>query len=387
MDALISYTSTYLFVDVFCIVMAVVIIRKVGRSFGSELEIRYFKHMIGFYLLYCITDASLLPMQCGIVPLQTVVFALLSTINMLSMALASLFWFCFAQIRMHNAKIENRSLLVKSQLPILALIVLYCTNPVTGWMYTFTTDGGLVRGPLYLLAAVLTGGYILWVAVQALVHMKHAEDKAQRKEYQVYILFAVIPMISSILDPLFPDAPMMALCLLASIMFVFSSLQDARIFNDALTGLNNRRRADQYLSAKIAAASAEHAVYVYVLDINLFKRINDMCGHIEGDHALQVVAEGLRRAAGMSHGFAARWGGDEFVLVVDDKSADSPDSVVSIIDKCLKTASEEARLPYELSVSTGYAVCTSSGEDPEQLLSRADTMLYERKREAHLLVA
>ena len=367
--------------------MALVILRKVGRNFGSELEIRFFKHSVSFYALYCVSDAVLLPMKSGLVPPHALLYSVLVSLSMSFMSLTALFWFCYAQARLRTCDIENHTVLVVCQLPMALLILLYVTNPLTNWMYTLSASGEFIRGPLYLLAALLTGGYILCVAGQAVMRMHMATTKAQRKEFSLYVWFAVIPVISSVVNPLVPNTPIMALCLLAALLLVFSNLQDAHIFNDALTGLNNRRRADQYLSAKIATASSEHAVYVYVLDVNLFKRINDVRGHIEGDHALQVVAEGLRHAAGVSHGFAARWGGDEFVLVVDEEKAESPDAVVATIDECLAKACEEAHLPYDLTVTTGYAVCMSSDQNPDEILSRADNMLYERKQSVHQRVA
>lgn len=387
MDALSLYLSTYLLVDTFCIVMAVVIIRKVGGNFGSELEIRFFKHMIGFYLLLCLTDGLLLPFKSTAIQQNRMLCYALSSANMFSISLMSYFWFCFAQIKMRVYKLENRMAFALSQLPVTLLVVLYLLNPITGWMFTYSPEGAIIKGPLYLLSALLTGGYILWIAGQALVLMTRSKTKAQRNEYSVYVRFAIIPIISSVLDPMLPNTPIMALCMLAAILFVFSNLQDARIFNDALTGLNNRRRADQYLSDKIASASTDNAVYVYVLDVNLFKRINDIQGHMEGDHALQVVADGLRGAAGASGGFVARWGGDEFVLVVDAANAETPDAMIGVIDKNLQAARQAAGVSYDLSVSTGYAVCTSPDDDPSDLFERADHMLYEHKRQAHKMAA
>jgi GGDEF domain-containing protein len=176
------------------------------------------------------------------------------------------------------------------------------------------------------------------VCIQALVRLRKATSKVQRSWFGTFMEFAIIPTCSIVVDLFVPNTPVIALGALTAILFVFSSLQEARIFNDSLTGLNNRRRADMYLTDKIASVGKAGAVYVYVLDINLFKQINDTRGHMEGDHALQVVANGLRDAAGKSRGFVARWGGDEFVLVVDASATASPDEVVDVIDKSLVLA-------------------------------------------------
>lgn len=362
--------------------MAVVIICKVDDSFGSELEIRYFKHMIGYYLLFCLTDALWMPVNSGLVGFNPSANALLSTINMFSLAFLAYFWFCYAQIRMGGIRLEGTKKLLVSQIPVILLTLLYVINPLTSWM--FTVDAGVfVRGPLYYLVALLVGGYVLLVSVQALYRMRAASTKGQRSWYSTFLQFAIIPACAILIDLFVPNTPVFALGVLTAILFVFSNLQEARIFNDSLTGLNNRRRADQYLTDKIADVDKSGAVYVYVLDVNLFKNINDTRGHNEGDHALQVLAEGLRRAADKSHGFVARWGGDEFVLVADASETASPDEVVDLIDQNLAQACQDADLPYSITVSTGYAICTSPNQNPDDLIMQADRMLYERKKEAH----
>lgn len=380
MDTLALYVSAYLVVDVFCIIMATVIMRKVDQGFGSELEIHYFKHMIGYYLLFCLTDAMWMPINCALFGVDPIANVILSCINMIAMSFVGYFWFCYAQAMMRGFRLETVREMLVSQIPLAVLFVLCITNPATSWMFMTNDQGALVRGPLYYSFAVLTGIYAMFVCVQALAHARKATSKVQRAWLGTLMKFAIIPACSIVVDLFVPNTPVIALGALTAILFVFSSLQEARIFNDSLTGLNNRRRADMYLTDKIASVGKAGAVYVYVLDINLFKQINDTRGHMEGDHALQVVANGLRDAAGKSRGFVARWGGDEFVLVVDASATASPDEVVDVIDKSLALACRDAELPYSITVSTGYAVCTSPAESADDLIKRADQMLYEHKR-------
>ncbi len=383
MNSLSLYVSTYLVVDVFCIIMAVVIIRKVDQSFGSELEIRYFKRMIGYFLLYCLTDALWMPVNSALFGIRPFANVLLTTINVISMSFVAYFWFCYAQIMIHGFRLETVRELVLSQIPLLVLMGLCITNPQTAWLFNVNEQGAFVQGPLYYCAPLLAGGYVAAVCVQALVRASKVTSKVQRAWYGTFTKFAIIPTCAVVIDLFVGGTPAVALGALTAILFVFSSQQESRIFNDSLTGLNNRRRADQFLIDKVAHIEKTGSVYVYMLDVNLFKQINDTLGHNEGDRALQVVANGLRDAAVKCHGFVARWGGDEFVLVVDSSSATSPDEVVDIIDKSLAQACVIASLPYTLTVSTGYAVCTSSAVDPDDLIIQADQMLYERKRAMH----
>ena len=377
------YASTYLLVDAFCILLAVIIIRRVGSSFGSEREIRYFKQMIGFYLLFCLADALWMPINFGIFAQNAFLNMMLSTINLGSMAFVAYYWLCYALVKMGTHNLNTLRSRIVVAMPIAILVGLYVVNTHTGWMFSIGADGTFVRGPLYVLSAVISLGYVLIVAVWAIAAMRTEESRAQRHEYITFIQFGIIPVVACLFDVVCGNTPAIALGVLSAIILVFSNLQETRIFNDALTGLNNRRRADLFLADRIQAASNNKPVCVYVLDVNKFKQINDTRGHAEGDHALQVVADGLRSAAGKVKGFVARWGGDEFILISDVSEGQKPEDVVTCIDECIASACESNGLEYRLSVTMGYAICTSANEDQEALFERADRMLYDRKQLAH----
>jgi diguanylate cyclase (GGDEF)-like protein len=65
------------------------------------------------------------------------------------------------------------------------------------------------------------------------------------------------------------------------ILILFLMMQNNQVCNDALTGLNNRRRLNRYLESVLPRVSAEHRMFLFIMDINSFKRINDMYGHVE----------------------------------------------------------------------------------------------------------
>ena len=152
---------------------------------------------------------------------------------------------------------------------------------------------------------------------------------------------------------------------------------------DALTGMNNRRKADEYLSEKLSNVSESEPLYLYMGDMNNFKTINDTYGHTEGDEALILCSHVLKSVIGRYNGFAARFGGDEFLMVCyPDKSGQTdPDSLVRDVDSLLEA--ESADKPYRLSMSIGYTLCANPKESLSVCIKRADEMLYQRKAAAH----
>jgi two-component system cell cycle response regulator len=149
---------------------------------------------------------------------------------------------------------------------------------------------------------------------------------------------------------------------------------------DVLTGLANRRHADDVLRATIASSRRHNRDMSAVLvDIDRFKSVNDGHGHAAGDAVLREVA--VRLIAGLrEEDVAARWGGEEFLLLLPD----SPDETVvcerlraSIADRPINV---HGLLELNVSASFGWAPWTGE-ETGEALVGRADVALYAAKAE------
>ena len=145
---------------------------------------------------------------------------------------------------------------------------------------------------------------------------------------------------------------------------------------DALTGVWNRRHGTELLAADLSARRPGQALSLLMLDIDHFKTINDTFGHQAGDHVLIEIASRLRRSL-RGNDVVARWGGEEFVVLLRDCAL--PDA--------LRLAEEIraaiAELPFgamgSLTVSVGVAEARA-GEDLTTWLERADQALYRAKR-------
>jgi diguanylate cyclase (GGDEF)-like protein len=147
---------------------------------------------------------------------------------------------------------------------------------------------------------------------------------------------------------------------------------------DALTGLYNRRFAEQRLAAEVARSARKgHPLTVVLLDLNEFKPINDSYGHAAGDLVLQEFAAALNRAI-RGGDLAVRMGGDEFLLILPECNHAQLQLVLDRIGP-LEVAWEGHRFPIKYSVGWKEYV---SGDLPESMLVAADQALYANKRAA-----
>jgi diguanylate cyclase (GGDEF)-like protein len=150
---------------------------------------------------------------------------------------------------------------------------------------------------------------------------------------------------------------------------------------DSLTGLYNRRYAEETLERELARAKREAAALsVVMLDLDHFKRFNDEFGHDAGDTALREAATVLSESVRTSD-VVSRVGGEEFLLILPGASLEATLQKSDTMRQKLKGLElfhRGHRLP-PLTFSAGVAAYPANGETPEALLRAADTALYEAK--------
>ena len=147
---------------------------------------------------------------------------------------------------------------------------------------------------------------------------------------------------------------------------------------DLLTGLGNYRRLVESVDAEIKRCKRTGRPFaVLLLDVDQLKKINDRYGHMIGSQALCRVSDALRVHC-RAMDTAARYGGDEFGVILPETTVAAARLVASRIRNQLAVDSQQPRL----SVSTGVAVYPRDGERIEALLRAADYELYEMKSRA-----
>lgn len=145
---------------------------------------------------------------------------------------------------------------------------------------------------------------------------------------------------------------------------------------DSLTGLNNRRHFDERMEA-IDRGIWTDPCHLLLLDLDGFKKINDMHGHDTGDELLREVGNRLRLAAG-DGALVARLGGDEFGIVVKgaaDRALAIAETLIAVIGRPVSLAGQQIKIGASIGIATRH-----DGPNPSKaMLREADLALYEAK--------
>ncbi len=168
--------------------------------------------------------------------------------------------------------------------------------------------------------------------------------------------------------------------------FLEACLLREMVARDGLTGIQNRRMFDQHIQrAWQQAVREEERVAVLLVDIDCFKDYNDRYGHQAGDECLRAVAVSLSQCARRPMDFVARFGGEEFAVVLYEASREYVAEVLTRIQRSiaeLNIPHEASRVASRLTVSIGAAfILPSSNRTHEGLIQLADEALYSAKEQ------
>lgn len=376
-----QFFVAYLITDTLCIVLTLIIISSVSRDIGSETQVRYFFLVLWAYMLFAFSDVIWgFVAYSGLIEVSEECLSVVNGLSLSAITVAAYFWLFFTLARFDSKLIDNNMVRLLAAVPAISVPVIHAIGFFTYQNVITLPDGSWVYGNCHIAITCIQMVYIAAATIVAFRKYQQATTRSERRMSLVFISFMVPFVVAGIVDSFVINTPVATACIVVSITFIMTSMQDSRISTDALTGLNNRRRADEYFENCAMHVSPERPLYLFLLDLDDFKAINDTYGHLEGDKALRVMADMLRSVCAQEQAFAARWGGDEFLVICTDAADLDPDRMVRLIHGTLAETAREAQIEYELSCSVGYALCDSPTDDCSAAIGQADTMLYATKR-------
>lgn len=220
------------------------------------------------------------------------------------------------------------------------------------------------RGPLFMLMAMNGYLYLLLSFFTVLLW----RERIRRREFFAMLVFPLPILVGGILQTAVFGLSVVWLSLSISLLIIYIDLKHTDVSTDHLTGLANRRQLDRRLETLLSGRRGRRMVGGMMIDLNDFKSINDIHGHDAGDRALETVGR-ILRASIRDRDMAARYGGDEFALILELKGEDELDKIKARIEESLVSFNASRRLPFALSLSIGTGIYRNACPDDEDVSS------------------
>lgn len=234
------------------------------------------------------------------------------------------------------------------------------------------SDGRYQRGFAYIIFLIFAAFYIL---DSLYLYVKRVKKNGSLKLFPVHI-FLIPVILGVVIQAFFVEIAITWTSIAISVAGIMTALKNEIIFTDCLTGLYNR----MYLEFlhKRACNKKDCWVSGIMIDLNGFKQINDNYGHAEGDLALCIVADLLRKSFS-EYGVVTRYAGDEFVIMLNTTDDQLIQKIIKSAKKNFVTENEKNDKPYQLSASMGYAITNLSNETIDDFMNRIDEQMYQDK--------
>lgn len=281
---------------------------------------------------------------------------------------------------LHNQIFNNKYKLKKLAAILLVFLIinamLSSISTYTGWFFYVNSENIYSRGNFFLVHIAYCYGLLFSSFLMVIGNRRLIENRY----YTSLLLFYIPQLIGTTLQMLNYGFSSNWIGATLSILIVYFNIQNRGLNLDYLTGSYNRRKLDEYIKSKIQVSNSKNSFSAILIDLNDFKLINDTWGHNIGDQALKDVVSILRKSLNKND-FIARFGGDEFVIIMDSHSSETLKQKVKQIKDNTKIFNSNEKNPYKLNFSIGYDIYDSNSKiSAVEFLKHIDMLMYNQKK-------
>ena len=286
-------------------------------------------------------------------------------------------WCGYADTESRGQLFSSKRRMLLPAIPFLPLLALIFSNPWTHLLFTIDGTGYLRHNLFHLEMGTLVAVTTLF-SFRLLSQSARETDPIKRGHMRLVSSFPLCLVFAWILCRAGEALPIICVAITVELLCLYMGTSTQQISLDKLTQVNNRQNLLSFLEYKLA--NHDEKLFLFMMDLDYFKTINDTYGHLEGDDALIRAATALKLACGgfRRRPYIARYGGDEFIVVIESSKAEA-DLLLQRIRETLAELNAQAKRPYDLCFSIGVAEYRP-GMNANALIEAADAALYEIKR-------
>lgn len=287
-------------------------------------------------------------------------------------SLPAVIWVTYADYKIFNDLSQLKKHLSWYLMPFYFTMILLIINVFTGIVFTIDSQNIYARGIGLYLIVLMTYGMITFLYFR----IRNYKQQINGKIMESIFLFMLIPIIAGILQMFIYGILIIWPSFIFATLIAYIQIEKDTFLRDPLTGLPSREQLEERFSYLTAN---NHGFVIIMFDMNDFKNINDHYGHHEGDQALVTTANLLHYATS-SHDNVYRFGGDEFIILLESNHETAIFETISRIKQTFLDYNQKNCKPYALSASFGYSIFNPAAPRTLQdLICEADEQMYENK--------
>lgn len=369
-------------INIVCILILAILLFKIVTSVDKRLRDYLFARTILLSILFILVDLIWGMINTGVLNVPISGYYVLNVVYYTLASLNCSTWLVYTLTGLYPKLENNRRERMLMYLPSVAVLILMTVSCFTHITFYVGNDLQYYKGPLYFLQIVLSYCPLVLSFACAIYSAFMKKNYANRRRFVTLGLFPIFPIFFGLAQIVFLDLALLSVGVMLGILLVYINRTDLRISIDALTQINNRNQLLKNLNREMNDESNRDSLYLFIMDADYFKDINDTYGHAEGDNALVRIADILREVAANCKGNCSiyRYGGDEFIMLAHADTDEQAMDIKSDINEVVKRNNEITDSPYNLAMSVGYAKYEVEYDSIPDFIKAADKHLYRIKK-------
>ncbi len=367
--------------DAICLLILCMIVWQSMHNVNQQMRIIRFRNVVYGIMNILVLDIIWMLVEGAKFPGGIAVNYFVNAMFLGAGVLLGCMWYLYVLDTLGYHVPRKRAWIVLS--PSLVFLALNIMSIWTGWFFYINEENAYVRGPLFWLQVIGSVGMLLVSFFHILYCAIRKEHGVSGTEIRKLLGFYIIPVIGTLVALPFPGMPGTWTCASVSIILIYMDAMDREVMRDSLTGLNNRKAMDNAFSEYVKIANADNQLFLFMMDLDGFKGINDRYGHPTGDQALIEAAKLLLRSVEGMRSIVVRYGGDEFLVMGFPNN--NPGAYKARAEALFQDYNAASNLPFQLNISIGYTGY-HEGQTLDELIGIADQYLYRRKTQRRRLL-
>jgi len=369
-------TAIHIELNMLCIMMLYAIAHQSVTNVNQQMNRVLFRCMVYGVIVQLALDVLWLLVEGRSFPGAIMANRVINALFLSAAVILGCIWYLYVLETLGYTITRRLQTLV--MLPGLLFLGLNVLSIWTEWVFTVSPENVYAHGPLFWLQMIGAYGMLALAFVHLMIFVIRRKDSASRDALRTLLSFYFIPVVGAVISLFYTGMPGAWTCAAVSIVLIYLNDQDKETIRDGLTGLSNRKTLSAAFAEYVKQAG-QRPLYLFMMDLDSFKHINDSFGHPAGDQALIDAADILTACMAKRKGILIRYGGDEFLIMGFFDGDTDAAAFKQEIRQGFADYRKAHHPPYTFAMSVGCARY-QEGQPLEALVDAADISLYQEKQ-------